>query len=223
MKKKEVRSSHPFDPHTYSQERFSHVQFWTSQVPVFPPFPLQEKSQGLRVSNLASIVRCPNFLSSYLFSIDHSMDTFCSPYLYFSMLALLSDLLHYSQLLVWMPQHIFFKHCTKVCLHRLLQVKELCCAPSSARLTWHTAQGSTYWEGLPQSLQSLWRRADPTRVFLQKEGICASPKQSEPVASTDWEQGGKTATGHGDMLLEKSPPCWDEGAFNPSTASELGF
>lgn len=109
------------------------------------------------------------------------MDSFCSQYLYFSMLALLSDLLNYSQLLVWMPWHIFFQHCTKVCLQRLLQGREFVCALSSARLTWPIAQGSTYREGLPCECSHSEQGQTPLR-YLYRGNVYVHP----PSSGSQW-------------------------------------
>ena len=51
------------------------------------------RPQGL---SLMQHSRLPQFFIILGFFVAHSMDSFCSQYLYFSMLALLPDLLHYS-------------------------------------------------------------------------------------------------------------------------------
>lgn len=138
---KNPRSSHPFDTHTHSQQRFfSRFSSNISSASVSTiAFGRQiPKPQGLSLkwqSKLPPLFRILCFFTAY------SMNFFSSQYLYLSMLALLSGLLHYSQMFIWMPQHICFKHCTKVCSEAFASKgAHLCSELSKACMT--PAQGS---------------------------------------------------------------------------------
>lgn len=83
----------------------------------------------------------PPFFIILSFFTAYSVNFFCSQSLYLSMLALLSGLLHYSQMLIWVPQHICFKRRTKVCSEAFASKgAHLCSELSKAHMT--PAQGS---------------------------------------------------------------------------------
>lgn len=132
------------------------------------------------------------------FFTAYSMNFFCSQYLYLSMLALLSGVRHYSQMLIWMPQPICFKHCTEVCSEAFASKGAHL---SSAKLAWLWPRAAGTDRGCHVAWNHSEHRQAPLMYLYRRKVHVHLPSTWEPDASSEWKQRVKTATGHGDILL----------------------